>query len=142
MIKPRAVRDAECALWAWTAWTCLFGLYQAWAGLNENLGQLNDYAQGLLAIDPHQMVKAFIAIYLVVAVLSGWIILRISAGHPWARSSFAWGFALEVLMAALPPYHFTWEVLTALPDYGLQIYALYLLYTAPGRDWFQKAALA
>jgi hypothetical protein len=138
--KPRAVLYAEWALWAWTAWACLFGIYQSWIAIPAIEDAITGQLQGMVTLEPKTLLQAIIAGYGAMAVLSVWVVLKIGAGKNWARSSLLWGFVLEAAIAAWPPYHGLLDTLADVPDFGLQGYALYLLYTKPGRDWFHRPA--
>jgi hypothetical protein len=136
--KPKAVFYAERALWAWTAWICLFGLYQTWAEIPDVEQAITTQLQGIVATTPQTLMVAAIAGYAVLALTSVWIIFKIGAGKNWARNSLLLGFILDALYTLSPPYHGILGYLTDLPDFGLQIYALCLLYTAPGSGWFHR----
>ena len=45
---------------------------------------------------------------------------------------------IGALYTLSPPYHGILGCLTDVPDLGLQIYALVMLYTAPGSGWFNR----
>ena len=137
--QPQTVRHAEQALWAWTAWTCLFGIYQSWSSIPEIEAMLSGQLQGMFEITPQQLLEWIIAGYAGLFAASAWIVLKIGAGKNWARNSLLWGFIIQAIYTAWPPYHLGMDVLTGIPDFGLQIYALYLLYTKPGNDWFHRA---
>jgi hypothetical protein len=51
----------------------------------------------------------------------------------WARSSLLLGFILDVLYTLSPPHQGMLGYLMDVPDLGLQVYALVMLYTAPGQ---------
>jgi len=135
--KPKNVTYAERALYGWTAWTTLFGIYQTYTGLAELATQITEQSSGLVSISPSALLQCAIAGYIAIALISVWIIYEIHKGKHWARSSFLWGFIFQILMFGLPPYHPPLEYLTSIPDITLQIYALYLLYTWPGENWFK-----
>ena len=137
--KPRNVLYAEWALWVWTTWACLFGMYQSWAGLPQLESQINTESQGMITIAPQTILDWAVVGYLAGAAVSVWFILKIGEGKRWARSSFMWGFALEIVWLAIPPYHGLGDYLTDIPDLALQGYALHLLYTKPGSGWFLRA---
>ncbi len=139
LLKPQNVRHAEVALWVWTAWTCLFGLYQSWGDIPEMEQAINDQLQGAITADPHTLLEWIVAAYVGIAVTSAWVTIKIGAGQHWARSSLVWGFILEFIFVAWPPHHWMKDIAAAIPDLGLQIYALYMLYTKPGSDWFETA---
>ena len=136
--KPQTVVYATWALWAWTAWICLFGIYQSWMSIPEIERTMTEQLQGMFTVAPSALKEIIIGGYGLLAVMSAWIVLKIAAGKNWARSSLLWGFALEVICAVVPPYHGFLSYLTDIPDYGFQGYALYMLYTKPGCDWFQR----
>lgn len=134
--KPPTILYAEWALWAWIAWTCLFGIYQSWSKIPDIEQIMADEFQGLYSIDPSSLTEIIIATYAVVAALSAWVVFRIGAGKNWARGSLLWSFILELFWLLAPPYHEVSTYLINIPDLGLQVYALYILYTDPGSRWF------
>ena len=142
MQKPKAVLAAERALWAWTAWICLFGLYESWTEIPRIEAAITLQLQGMVAITPQTLLALTVAGYAVLALTMVWVIRKIGAGKNWARSSLLLGFILDVLYTLSPPYHGMLSYRTDLPDLGLQIYALYLLYTGPGSFWFHRGEIA
>ena len=99
---------------------------------------LTGQLQGLFVIEPKQLLEWIIAGYAGLFAASAWVVHKIGAGRNWARKSLVWGFVIEVLYTAWPPYHLGIDALAGIPDFGLQAYALYLLYTKSGDDWFQR----
>lgn len=134
--KPKNVRRAEWILWGWTAFTCLLGSYQTWASIPELEKALMDQAQGQVLVSPDAMLAAGVGGYLLVAATSAWIILRIAEGKNWARLSLLLGLVVEILWTAVFFPSGISEYLSDALDFGLQIYAVYLLYTRPGSGWF------
>jgi hypothetical protein len=134
--KPRAVLYAELALWAWTAWFCLYGILETWRGIPELEQALGDQLQGMISIAPGTLLAGTIIGYALLSALSAWIVFEIGKGKHWARSSLLWGIGLEIVTIVIPPYHPLLEYLSSIPDLGLQIYAAHLLYTPPGSGWF------
>jgi hypothetical protein len=132
--KPKAVLRAEYTLWAWTAWLCGFGLYQAFypdASSRDFLAQL----QSVVAIAPDQLRTAMIAVYAVVAVSMVLLVFQIGAGRRWARGGLLLSFVVQALYVAQAGPS---EYLTNTPDLIFQAVAVWLLYTDPGRQWFAK----
>ena len=75
--------------------------------------------------------------------LIGFLIFKISAGRNWARITFLVLFIIGVL-PTLPIVFGEFSrsaVVGALSvaQIGLQVYALFLLFTQPGSGWFRKA---
>jgi hypothetical protein len=138
--KPQSVLYAERALWGWTAWACLFGIYQSWLGIPEMENAISEQIPGLFTATPQSLLQMIIVGYVATAAVSVWFVLKIGAGKHWARNSLLWGFVLEIVWTACPPYHAALDYVADIPDLGFQIYALCLLYTQPGRDWFVQAA--
>ncbi len=136
--KPKTVLNAEYALWIWTAWTCLFGLYQSWISIPDLENMMASQLQGIVAIAPETLKESIVGGYALLAVTSLWVIIKIGAGKNWARVSLLLGFILDVVWSAMPPHHGLQEYLADVPDLGLQSYALYLLYTWPGERWFKE----
>ncbi len=126
--KPKAVKTAVNALWASLA----VGLVKA----------LLDFAH-ISAMAP----AAFIIIVWVTTIaFIAFLIAKISAGRNWARIVLLILFALGILPAL---YIMSAEfarvpVMGALSllQMGMQVYALFLLFTQPGSVWFRKAKFA
>jgi hypothetical protein len=136
--KPKAVLHAERALWAWTAWICLFGVYQTSASIQDIEQAIATQLQGMFMMTPQTLMAVTVIGYAVLALTMIWIVVKIGAGKRWARSSLLLGFILDALYRLSPPYHGILGYLTDVPDLGLQIYALAMLYTAPGSGWFNR----
>jgi len=136
--KPRTVLYAEWILWLWTAWACLFGIYETWQSIPEIESAISEQLQDLITVKPSTLLEVTVASYTMLAALSAWVVVKIGEGKNWARSTLLWGFVLEVLWMAVPPYHTILEYLTDGPDIILQISALYLLYRWPGNAWFKQ----
>jgi hypothetical protein len=151
-VKPRVIVKAEYALLTWTAWTCFYGIYDAWTTIPEVENLMGSQLQGQfsLGIDNKTMMEWTAAMYAVVAVVSIWFIYKMGKGKSWARSSFFWSFACEAacsvlwvglaILSGTPPSFKDW--VAYIPDYGLQIYALCLLYGGDGKRWFHQAVKA
>ena len=98
---------------------------------------------------PAQQVP-FIAIVIVSIVAFGfwaWVITCIAAGRNWARILFfvlvgiGVVFAVIFLSATLALYKDRpFNGFLAALNYALEIYTLYLLLTAPAREWFKQPA--
>ncbi|MEJ0063141.1 MAG: hypothetical protein WDO70_08050 [Alphaproteobacteria bacterium] len=136
--KPKNVLYAELALWAWTVWMCVCGIYQAWVSIGDLEKMIAEQLQGMIEVDPESLMWTAVIGYAMLGAGSAWIVLKIGEGKNWARISVVLSFALDAIWTAMPPYRETLYYLLAVPDIGLQIYALYLLYTWPGRAWFDK----
>jgi hypothetical protein len=98
---------------------------------------------------PAQQVP-FIAI-LIVSILAfgfwAWVITRITEGRNWARIlffvliGFGLAFAVVFLSATVALYRERpFNGFLAAINYALEIYTLYLLLTAPAREWFKQTA--
>ena len=133
--RPKAVVHAEWALWTWTAWICLLGIYQTLASPSGADANLIAQVQATAGISLGDLRTVMIVGYVLTAISMALLIAQIGAGKRWVRASVLVSFILEVLWV-IATSDSTADYLTALPDFGLLIYALYLLYTPPGRDWF------
>ncbi len=141
--KPQAVRHAQWTLSAWTAWLCLFGIYQSWRDLEKFEDILATQLQGMISISATTMMEITVACYALIALSLVWIILKIGQGKNWARLSILVNLVFQALWTMIPSDHGLLGYLPSVPDLGLQMYALYLLYTADGRTWFNhKTRLA
>ena len=134
--KPQAVTRAEWTLWVWTAWTLGYGLYQTWAPSPPDDGGLTDTLKTLVPIPPASLHSAMAAGYALVALSMAWVVFRIGDGKTWARGSLLLSFVVEAvwIVSQSGPFDFVAD----LPDMLLQGYAVYLLYTNPGRTWFKR----
>jgi hypothetical protein len=139
--KPKAVSDAELALWAWTAWICSTGLYRAWTAIAQIEGAINSQLQGVITVSPQTLKALALTGYTLLALIMIWLIFKIAAGKRWARTSLFLSFVVDVLYTTSSPHRGVRSVLTDLPDLGLQIYVLFLLYTAPGSFWFKRETM-
>ena len=135
-IKPKAVLHAERALWAWTAWICLFGVYQTLASIPDLEQEITTQLEGTVTITPQTLMAATVVGYAALALTMVWMVLKIGAGKRWARRSLLLAFILDALYTLSPPHHGILGYVTDVPDLGLQIYALVGLYTAPGSGSF------
>lgn len=136
--KPDAVTRAEWILWAWTAWTLVLGLYQTWLSTSGVDKAVTDQLQGIVAIPPGALQEVMSAGYGLMAVSMAWVIAKIGAGKRWARGSLLLSFVVEALWVLNQPGPL--DYLSDIPDFVMQIYALTLLYTRPGREWFTHPA--
>jgi len=136
--KPKAILNAERALWLWTIWMCVFGIFQTKADIPDIEEVITTQLQGMVSISPQAMLVTAVCGYAVLALISIWIIFKIGAGKNWARASLLGGFALDLTCTLWSSYHDITGYLTGIPDLGLQIFAITMLYTAPGSLWFQK----
>ncbi len=78
--------------------------------------------------------------------LIGFLIFKISAGKNWARITFLFLFVIGVL-PVLPFVvgEFSRSAVfgaLSVAQIGLQVYALFLLFTQPGSSWFRKGVPA
>lgn len=151
--KPKAILHAEYLLWAWTLWTCVYGIMQTWLEipntqktLNEQVPpELQDQFQLLAPSLPSIMIKSAIAYYTLLFAVSFLVIYKIGKRKKWARSSVWVGFVLEVIFAIIwvgislffDTSNSLIDNLSYIPDLGLQIYALHLLYGPVGKEWFE-----
>lgn len=132
-LRPREVTRAQGLLWVWTAWICVYGVYQTLTSGGDAM-----FAEQLQAIVslPSQFVQtAVIIAYVVVAVTMAAVVAQIGRGRRWARFSLLISFVFELLLLG-GPQDSAMDYVALVLDLGLQAAALYLLYTKPGRDWF------
>ncbi len=124
--KPQSVKTAVNLLWASLA-----------VGLVKMLMDLSN----LSAIAPAAFTN-FVLIF--VFAFIAFLIFKISAGRNWARITFLVLFVIGML-PTLPLMLGEFSrapVVGALSvaQVGLQVYALFLLFTQPGSAWYRKAA--
>jgi hypothetical protein len=122
--KPRAVALA---------------VYLLWGSLAVGLAKIPLDFPSLAAIPSPAIVWSAIAIVL---ALYGFLFLKIASGRNWARITFLVFFLLGLILA--------WPTLSSefarAPAVGvlsiaqgiMQGYAIFLLFTSPGKTWFQK----
>jgi hypothetical protein len=135
--KPRTVDHAEWALWAWTAWVGVFGIYQTLGASSGVDKEIADQLQAIAGIPTATLRTVVIAGYVLASASMAWVVFKIGAGKNWARLTVLVSFILEALWVAAQSDATTMDYLADVPDFGLQMYALYLLYTEPGRQWFR-----
>lgn len=126
--KPQAVVTAINLLWASLA-----------VGLVK---MLLDFSN-LSAVAPAAFTN-FVLIF--TFALIGFLIFKISAGRNWARITFLVMFVIGVL-PTLPFVlgEFSRSAVVgalSVAQIGLQVYALFLLFTQPGSSWFRKVVPA
>lgn len=122
--KPQAVVTAVNLLWASLA-----------VGLVK---MLMDFSN-LSAVAPAAFTN-FVLFF--TFALIGFLIFKISAGRNWARITFLVMFIIGVL-PTLPIVlgEFSRSAVVgalSVAQIGLQVYALFLLFTQPGSSWFRK----
>ncbi|WP_284945329.1 hypothetical protein [Acidisoma cladoniae] len=128
------MRAAEWLLWAWTAWTAIAGIYQSLATIPKMIAtQLG----GLISISQTTVDELIVFFYLLTAAFSAWAVWEIGLGRRWARTGFLLNFIIDAMWTFAPPYHGYVVLLWAAPDLGLQAVAIYMLYSSPGRYWFE-----
>jgi hypothetical protein len=137
--RPIEIKRAQLILWAWTAWTCLYGLYQTINGTSGTDAMFGQALSAIVEIPPGTMRTAIIIAYAAVALGMFGVIAQIGHGRRWARVTLLISFIFEILLFAGPPDGGALGYLALVPDLGLQAAALYLLYTSPGRNWFATA---
>ena len=136
--KPKEISYALWALGAWAAWLFFFGVYQTWVGLPALQALINEPLQGVISVESRLMLEMAVATYGMVALSLVWVAYKVNQGKRWARTTLLVSFVLEVLWIIMPPYHGWADYLSDVPDLGLQLYALYLMLTWPGRTWFNR----
>lgn len=126
--KPQAVVTAINLLWASLAVGLVVTLM--------DFSNLNAAAPAVFAY--------FVLIFTFALIV--FLILKISAGRNWARITFLVMFIIHVLpsLPSMPGEFSRSAVVGALSVayIGLQIYALFLLFTQPGSSWFRKVVPA
>lgn len=130
--KPRDVLYAEYALWVWTIYVCFTTIYSSWKELPELQSFIDTNMPGLFTLDPAEVMKQVVVGSILLAALSVWVIYELGRAKRWARTTMMWNFFLQLLMTMMPPQH----ILMDIPNIGLQIYALHLLYTPASKVWF------
>ena len=116
----------------------MFGLYQSWGGPPESEKAVTDQLQFIAGITPDSLRTMTIAVYAIAALSTAWVVVNIGAGKTWARTTLLIGVVLEALWVSAQSDVSALDYAADVPDFALQIYALYLLYTKPGRGWFGR----
>lgn len=114
-----------------------------WASLAVGLVKMLIDFSNLSALAPAAFTN-FILVF--TFALLGFLIFKISAGRNWARITFLVMFIIGVL-PALPIVldEFSRSAVVgalSVAQTGLQVYALYLLFTQPSSGWFRKVVAA
>lgn len=139
--KPQGVLRAEWALWAWTLWACLSGVHETWSQIPDIEQAMGDQLQGMISIEPNNLLAVAIGGYAGLALVSVWFIYKIGQGKNWARNSALWSFIIQVGILLIPPYNPLPQYLSDVPDLGLQIYALGQLYNNQSCNWFERKSM-
>ena len=110
-----------------------------WASLAVGLVKMLMDFSNLTAVAPAAFTN-FVLIF--TFALIGFLIFKISAGRNWARITFLVMFIIGVL-PTLPIVlgEFSRSAVVgalSVAQIGLQVYALFLLFTQPGSSWFRK----
>ena len=134
--RPLEVIRAEWILWAWTAWICVYGVYQTLTGTSGADAMLGQQLQAIADVPPQFLKTTIVIAYVAVGLSMAAVVAQIGRGRRWARLSLLISFLFELLLFAGPQEGGVTGYLALIPDLGLQMAALYLLYTRPGRDWF------
>ena len=140
--KPQSIVRAERALCIWVAWTCLWGAYETFYPTPEPEQAAVNSLMDTLAVPSETLRSITAAGYALTAASIVWIAVKIGTGHRWARTTLLIGFVLQVIWVADQSSYRPTDYLANAPDLVLQCYALYLLYTRPGRDWFNSSTHA
>ena len=140
--KPRSIVRSERALWIWAAWTCIWGAYETFhPTLLPGQTTANPLLDALIV--PSETFQSLaIAGYALTAASIAWIAVKIGTAHKWARVTLLIGFVLQIFWVTDRSSYSAADYRANAPDLVLQCYALYLLYTKPGRDWFNPSTPA
>jgi hypothetical protein len=135
--KPTSIRHAEIALWLYIIWAGCYGTFDMLRQLPQIEDVISTQLSDFVSFSPEFLRKSVLAGSAIFVVVSAFVLLRIGAGKQWARSTTLWGFVLSMFFMAVPPYKEPLEYATDVPSVLLQTYALWLLYTSPGKIWFR-----
>ncbi|HAX90888.1 MAG TPA: hypothetical protein DCY07_01585 [Rhodospirillaceae bacterium] len=134
--RPETIRHAVWMLAGWTGWICLFGIYQAWVQYPAIQEMMAVQLQGMISIDFQTWMSVTVGTYVVLAASMAWILKKLFIGRNWTRYCIAFNLLITAAAPALSPAQSSVEYMALVPDLGLQAYAVYLLFSWPGRTWF------
>jgi succinate-acetate transporter protein len=111
----------------------------AWASLALGFVRLAIDYQHMQSLAP---VVVLISIFVFVFVITAFLVLKMSAGRNWARITFLVLFVIGVI-PTIPMLlaDFSRSAVSGaigVIQAGLQLYALVLVFTEPGKHWFKK----
>lgn len=136
--KPADIGRGQFVLWVWTFYATVVMGYFDLKDLPDTVQSLNDQAQGLFTVTDSMAFNGIIAEKILIFAVSAWVIASISLRRIGGRSTVMWAVLLQ---AACYPFMGTFssgkEIAKAIPDIGLQILALALLYSRAGTAWFK-----
>jgi hypothetical protein len=134
--KPRTVLYAERALWVWAGWNAVYGIYEACFAGASDLQPMIDMLAPVYPVTPQALRPLTAAIYAVAALSIVWLAVKIGRRRRWARVSILANFVLQALWVSGSTG--LADILSNVPDLGLQAAALWFLYTQPARGWFAR----
>ena len=112
-------------------------VYLLWVSLAVGLVKMLMYFSNLSGM----AAAAFTSFILIFTfALIAFLIFKISAGRNWARITFLVMFIIGVLLGEFSRSAVVGALSAA--QIGLQVYALFLLFTQPGSSWFRKVVPA
>ena len=136
--KPADIGRGQLVLWIWTFYATVISGYFDLKELPETVQSINDSAQGLFTVTDDMAFNGIIAEKILIFVVSAWVIATISLRRSGGRNTVLWAV---ILQAACYPFMGTFssgkEIAKAIPDIGLQILALALLYSRASTAWFK-----
>ncbi len=137
MEKPKTIKMAVKALWI----TVGLGILNvALEMIFPGLGALSLIAHGPFSLE---LIIGIMSILVTWAFLI-WMIIKIRSGRNWARIVYTVVLGVGTAMALLGAASFSLSSLLSvsggleLAMWVLQFYALYLIWTKPGSEWFRR----
>jgi hypothetical protein len=134
--RPRTVVFAERAMWAWAAWNAVYGAYEALFARTTDMQSTLDMLGAANPVAPQSIRPLTAAVYALGALSIVWLAIKIGQRKRWARASLVANFVVQALWVS-GSQAFA-DVLTNIPDLGLQMAALWFLYTQPARSWYAR----
>ena len=133
--KPRAVTKAVWTVWLWILFLALSGIYEGWAAVPQIRDMLAPFS---ITLSDRLVFWSVAGLYELGALTMIGVAINLAAGKHAARIGLLWAFLIDFAATA-----FSYEpslafyILTSI-DIGMQAYALWLVFTAPGRFWFEE----
>lgn len=136
-LPPENVAHAVRILWLWLLFLAFSGVYEGWASAPPLAAQLAQVMPEF-AVSERTLFYAITGGYIFVAATMIGVVIKTARGKNWGRITLALSFLLDLAISGVSSYDGIVDYIITAVDIALQAYALWLLFTGPGRAWFHQ----